>query len=100
MGQYPMPMENIKLYSHSTGDFLVEDLGSGRHFGRSIARICTRFLLEKAREMGMRFLMGRPMTGYDGERPSAMLGNGETVDAEVILVSGGLVPLYISLSLS
>jgi flavin-dependent dehydrogenase len=100
MEQHPMPMENIKFYSHSTGTLLVEDPGSGRHFGRSIARICTRFLLEKAREMGVTFLMGRPVTGYDGEGPSAMLGDGETVDADVILVADGeLVLLYTSLPL-
>jgi hypothetical protein len=47
--------------------------------------------------MGMTFVVGRRVTGYDDEGPSVVLGDGETVEADLILAGDGrLVSLYTS----
>jgi 2-polyprenyl-6-methoxyphenol hydroxylase-like FAD-dependent oxidoreductase len=95
MEQSSMPMENIKFYSHATGALLVEDpqhdveARFGAPFWQVHRADLHKVLLDGAREMGTKILMGRPVKGYDWEGPSAVLGNGETVEADVILAADG-----------
>jgi hypothetical protein len=35
----------------------------------------------------MTFLVGRPVTGYDGEGPNTVLGGGEMVEVDVALAA-------------
>jgi hypothetical protein len=62
--QYSTPVENVRLYSHSIGDLLVKDLQHdleaplGAPFWQVHRADLHKVLLERAREMGMKFLMG------------------------------------------
>ena len=93
-----MPMENVKFYNHKTGGLLVEDPQHDveRLFGAPFWQVhradLHQVLLEKARDMGMTFVTGRAVEEYEWDspnRPKAILGNGESLEADVILCADG-----------
>ena len=92
-------MENIKFYDHKTGAILEENPQHNveQLFGAPFWQIhradLHQVLLEKARDVGMTVMMGQHVKEYEWDTstgPKAILGNGDNVEADVIICADGM----------